>query len=373
MLPVSYGHANPNGGILKFPMNANINETGSAGLSLQPQAIVCPKCQHKRTADDQGPDWRCPSCGVAYNKATTPSPPLAYKVSNATRARGDREIDRDEPETPRAIALSMTGRIGRLRYLAFSWLAFIPGCLLAIAAAIILPRHPGSGTLFLILGIVLCLWMPVRLVALRMHDLNLSAKWMLAALLLPGVAAVVGGPLMALMAAGVVWFASILLLVVPGTDGDNDYGPPPGANTPLVTVAAVLFLVATLVGVVGNIKQIRSGKLNPALLQAAAEQPGSGNAAETQKTARLTKSDFVGTWQGQNMSLRVDQYGNTDFSELDGKYSINANGPLRVLDGNRLAIGNWPTYKVLNVTVPPHVEGAAARMTLDGVELIRSN
>src|ERR1700730_18192176 len=110
-------------------MNANINERSSrqlslqpeaTGLGLQPHALICPKCQYKRSADDHGPDWQCPSCGVAYNKATAPSPAVTHIVKSASRVRSSQAINRDEWETvtPGAIALSMTGRIGRLRYVA---------------------------------------------------------------------------------------------------------------------------------------------------------------------------------------------------------------------------------------------------------------
>jgi hypothetical protein len=33
----------------------------------------CPKCGHERTADDVGPDWQCPACGVAYSKVKAPT------------------------------------------------------------------------------------------------------------------------------------------------------------------------------------------------------------------------------------------------------------------------------------------------------------
>jgi hypothetical protein len=90
-------------------MNKNINDS-SVGLSMQPQVIICPKCQHKRTAADQGPDWQCPSCGVAYNKVTAPSAAVTHKVNSARGAGGSREIDLDELETvtPGAISPNWT-------------------------------------------------------------------------------------------------------------------------------------------------------------------------------------------------------------------------------------------------------------------------
>ena len=124
-------------------------------------------------------------------------------------------------------------------------------------------------------------------------------------------------------------------------------------------------------GVYANItyqRYIHSGKLNAALTkqQGAAEvQPQSAK-----ETVRLR--DFVGTWQGQNISLRVDKSGDSDFRHLDGNRLIRAYGPLRLLDRNHISIGFGPTPQVLNVAVPPHVDGEVTRMTLDGVDLVRS-
>ena len=109
---------------------------------MQPQAVICPKCQYKRAATDQCPEWQCPNCGVAYSKATPPSAAVALKV-NSVRGPGSRENYSDELETvtPSALSLSMEGRIGRLRYLAYSWpMMVLTG--LGILAAIIIPMKP---------------------------------------------------------------------------------------------------------------------------------------------------------------------------------------------------------------------------------------
>lgn len=46
--------------------------------------MKCPKCEYERTAADRAPAWQCPSCGVAYAKATRAQPvPAATKRSPA--------------------------------------------------------------------------------------------------------------------------------------------------------------------------------------------------------------------------------------------------------------------------------------------------
>ena len=270
-------------------MSADINESSSAELSVQPQEIslqprvtVCPRCQHQRTADDRGPDWQCPSCGVAYNKATAAASAVVHQVISTSSTRRRQEVNRDpETETPSAISVSLQGRIGRLRYLAFSWPTIVLSALLGIMAAFTDPLHKTPGMILVIVVGVLWLWMPLRLMALRMHDLNQSAKWLLALILLPGLCFAAGKPQMGAVCSGFFWVVALFLILLPGSESDNDYGPPPGANTPLITVGAVLFLALMALGVVGNIELRRSGKLHSLFSRAPATARGpseSGNA-----------------------------------------------------------------------------------------------
>ena len=365
-------------------MNRNFDAADSADLSLEPQelnlqprAIVCPKCQHKRTASDTGPEWQCPNCGIAYIKAAPPSADVVHKVSSTSGARGRREADHDEFETdtPSALSLSLTGRIGRLRYLAYWW----PTMLLS-GFLMLLAIRPGTvdKTSTIVLVVLLCgLWMCVslRLMALRMHDLNQSSKWLLVAIFLPGVFFALGKPQLGAMCSGLFWIGGLMLLLVPGTEGDNTYGPPPGANTTLVKVGAGIILFFMVLGIIGNIKMIRAGKLHSPLASAQV-QPGSGDvssgaAAETQNAGQLPTSDWVGSWQGLHSALRVDERGNAVFFHIDGSFSVRAIGPLRILDDTRVSIGAGANATVLKLAVPPHMEGAGVKMMLDGVELVK--
>jgi uncharacterized membrane protein YhaH (DUF805 family) len=270
-------------------MNANIDGKGSAGLGLQPQVIICPKCQYKRTATDQAPDWQCPGCGVAYSKAAAQSGAVAQNVVSARGSGGRRQIDAElETATPGVIALSFNGRIGRLRYLAYSWpIMALSG--LGMAAAVMPKKSVAMLVILLCTLMVLWFWTSLRLMALRLHDVNRSAKWVLAVLLLPGLCYAMGGPKMAPLFAGIFWIMALLLVFLPGSEGDNDYGPPAGPNTTLVKVGAGIFLVLMAIGVVANIRymqSVRSGKVTPASAQGAAEeQPGSGNLVNSKEKA----------------------------------------------------------------------------------------
>ena len=273
-------------------MNANIDGKSSGGLGLQPQAIICPKCQYKRTAADQAPDWQCPSCGVAYSKAAAQSAGVSQNVNSARGSGGRREIDADELETatPGVIALSFNGRIGRLRYLAYSWpIMALSG--LGMAAAVIPKKSVAMLMILVCTLMVLWFWTSLRLIALRLHDVNRSAKWVLALLLLPGLCYAMGGPKMAPLCTGLFWIMALLLVFLPGSEGSNDYGPPAGPNTTLVKAGAGIFLVLMAIGVVADIRYmqyVRSGKLTPSLAGAqgaAEEQPGSGDLVNSKEKA----------------------------------------------------------------------------------------
>jgi len=257
-------------------MNANTNKTDSAplgmqsdALSIQPQAIVCPKCQHKRTAADQAPAWQCPNCGIAYNKAAAqPDNAVSHQVIRTSGARGKQAIDVGEWETstPGVISLTFTGRVGRLRYMAYTW-PIMAVSILGMGLAVVGSLHKQApNILLLILAMVLWLWLWLRLMALRLHDVNRSAKWLLALLLLPAVLAAAGGGQQMIAFGGCgFWVLALLLNLLPGTDGDNDYGPPSGPNTVLVKVGAVLFIAFTAFAVYANIKYmdyVRSGKVH---------------------------------------------------------------------------------------------------------------
>jgi uncharacterized membrane protein YhaH (DUF805 family) len=278
-------------------MNENINGRNSAGLALQPQAVICPKCQYKRTAADQCPEWQCPSCGIAYSKAIAPSAAVALNV-DGVRGPGRRIIDPDElePVTPSVLSLSMDGRIGRLRYLAYSWPMLVWSGL-GILAAVVVPKTPGMAKplekLLIPVVVLLVLWFLtiLRLMALRLHDVNRSAKWVLALLLSPAVGSVMYGPQMVPICSGVFWIVSVLLIIWPGSEGYNDYGPPAGPNTTWVKVGAGVVLALMALAVFGNIKYLqyaRSGKLNASASGSqggAEEQPGSGSAQTPKEKA----------------------------------------------------------------------------------------
>ena len=338
---------------------------------MQPPAVVCPKCQYERTAADQSPAWQCPSCGVAYSKAAAPAAGVALNV-NSVRGPAGREIDPDELETvtPSVFSLFIDGRIGRLRYLAYSWpMMVLSG--LAILAAITPALMKSREMLLIPVGILFLLWFltMLRLMALRLHDVNRSAKWVLALLFLPALGSVLGGPQTVPSFSSIFWVVSLLLIIWPGSEGYNDYGPPAGPNTALVKVGAGVILALMALGVVANIKYMqyaRNAKLNASASEAqgaAEDQPESSNvqtpkekalAALRQSVQEITptlpkKRDRVTTLTGAEVhgdtykvyysmdaSVRMDA-SRKDFAEQAAKQTI-CQGPTRTLIDNGITV-----------------------------------
>jgi len=126
------------------------------------------------------------------------------------------------------------GRIGRLRYLAWSiagslvlMLAF--GILGAVAGVL---NVPSLLMLMPTLGVVAYIVFAIVLTIQRCHDLNWSG-WLSVLSLVPLV--------------------NLVFLFVPGTRGDNRFGAPPVANTLAVKILASLMVVFFLLGIAAAI------------------------------------------------------------------------------------------------------------------------
>jgi len=120
------------------------------------------------------------------------------------------------------ISPSLKGRLGRPRYMAYTW-PIMALTALGMAAAVLGPLHKQAPNIpLLILVGILWFWLWLRLMALRLHDINRSAKWLLVLWLLPAVlAAAGGGQQMIALGGGLFWIVALLLNVVPGSEGES--------------------------------------------------------------------------------------------------------------------------------------------------------
>ena len=127
--------------------------------------------------------------------------------------------------------LGFSGRIGRMRLLAWS---LILGLIASVVALLVLLAIKVSPTLPITFGATLTLVFVVvnlRINAQRLHDLNWSA-WMLLLHLVPVANLVL----------------TLALLLMPGTPGPNKYGLPPPPNSTAVKVLAWINIVLMVLG-----------------------------------------------------------------------------------------------------------------------------
>ncbi|MBS1198429.1 MAG: hypothetical protein H6R18_2214 [Proteobacteria bacterium] len=194
------------------------------------EEVVCPKCgerQPKRTL--------CRTCSTdmprfaaAQQEAATETRRIGQNgavsdmsaVGVLSRARA-REAEYAE-EGPNWLSLSFEGRFGRLSYLwasVFCWFIIAGGVFTAVK----------TGSWLLGLGAILLSFVySIRLMVLRNHDIGWSG-WLALVSLIPYVNALY----------------SILLAVVPGNRGANDYGPQSPRAGGLAAAAGICCLVFT--------------------------------------------------------------------------------------------------------------------------------
>jgi len=220
------------------------------------ETVVCPQCGHpqpKRTL--------CLACGCDMPRVQAAR--QESQPTNAFQAPQAMVVDYEEEEdfaTPAVIGFSLTGRLGRLRYIAYSWVVLLAIAVAGILAAILAPRL--GGTVFVPMAVVgiAALWMGLRMAVLRLHDLNRSGKWVLLLIVLAGLGGAMKSSALVAMVSGIYWLGTLVLMAWPGSKEHNDYGPPCGPNSTLVIVGAVLVLILQVVGVAISARDIGSGK-----------------------------------------------------------------------------------------------------------------
>lgn len=138
----------------------------------------------------------------------------------------------DPSEVPRYFSLAQ--RIGRIRYFVYLLSGMLgASALLLMIYILCLALPPNFARLVFDVSQVLLknILMPMIffiMVIRRLHDINLKGWWSLT-VLIPYV-----------VAPALVPFATVILLMVPGSEGSNRFGLPPRDNGPALKVAAIV-------------------------------------------------------------------------------------------------------------------------------------
>ncbi|MDH0096998.1 DUF805 domain-containing protein [Ectopseudomonas hydrolytica] len=210
----------------------------AAATSAASTSMTCPKCGHEQPKADE-----CSACGIIIEKylarqaqlAASPQPASA-PASASPYAPPQANVAEQLPEFSELKVFGVSGRIGRVRYLGWLMavtLCFMPILLLGTGMAAF------SSTLAMLLLVLVSIGAIVISICIgvqRLHDIGWSG-WLLLVHLIPIVGSV---------------FA-LLMLIIPGTQGVNRFGPPPPPNSTAVKVLAWLFLLVPITGIVAAI------------------------------------------------------------------------------------------------------------------------
>lgn len=131
----------------------------------------------------------------------------------------------------------VSGRLGRVRYLAYSvgvsiLVMLIAGGLSAATGAAMGEAGMAIGGIIVVLAYVFLIVYSFMLAIQRSHDFN-SSGWMSLLILIPLV--------------------SLVFLFIPGTKGNNDYGPQPPPNSGGVITVALIVPIIFIIGILAAI------------------------------------------------------------------------------------------------------------------------
>ena len=213
-------------------------ETVQAEQAATP-IMTCPKCGH-----EQAKAAECSACGIIIDKylarqaqLAEAAPVQAPAASAASPyAPPQANVAEQLPQYSELKVFSVSGRIGRVRYLGWTMamlLCMLPMLLLFAGASAI---SSALGTLIMAAGVIAMIVIGVFIGVQRLHDIGWSG-WLWLLNFVPFIGSV---------------FA-LLMLIIPGTQGVNRYGPPPPPNSTGVKILAWLFLLVPLTGIIAAI------------------------------------------------------------------------------------------------------------------------
>ena len=213
-------------------------ETVEAEQAATP-TMTCPKCGH-----EQAKAVECSACGIIIEKYLARQAQLAEAApvqapaaaAASPYAPPQANVAEQLPQYSELKVFSVSGRIGRVRYLGWTMamlLCMLPLMLLFAGASVM---SSVLGTLIMAVGVIAMIVIGVFIGVQRLHDIGWSG-WLWLLNFVPFIGSV---------------FA-LLMLIIPGTQGVNRYGPPPPPNSTGVKILAWLFLLVPVTGIIAAI------------------------------------------------------------------------------------------------------------------------
>jgi len=150
---------------------------------------------------------------------------------------------------------TVSGRIGRLRYLAWLMaLVLLAAPAIFCCAWIASMAPPMLGVTLVIFLMIVLVLSCIRISAQRLHDMGLSA-WFLLVFLIPATGELLGTDERLLLVLGELF--ALALMIVPGSKTPNRYGLPPPPTSMAVKVLAAILLVGTAYALIDGISRGR--------------------------------------------------------------------------------------------------------------------
>ncbi|MDD0842061.1 DUF805 domain-containing protein [Pseudomonas sp. Gutcm_11s] len=202
------------------------------------EQMSCPKC-----GQQQAKAAECASCGIIIEKYVArqaqlaeSTPVVAATATASPYSTPKAEVGETLPEYGELKVFSINGRIGRVRYLGWYMGVMLLAMLGYGIAAGIMAVAPIIGGILMIPLVIATVVVSIQVGVQRLHDLGWSG-WLLLINIIPVVGSV---------------FA-LLMLVVPGSQGANRYGPPPPPNSTGVVVLAWSGLLVPILAILAAI------------------------------------------------------------------------------------------------------------------------
>ena len=85
------------------------------------------------------------------------------------------------------------------------------------------------------------------------------------------------------------------------------------------------------------------------------------------------KLDYVGEWKSGTMYLSIKQDGSVNYKRIKGSATTTVSAPLKRFVGDNFEVGIGMFTTTFVVNKPPFKAATQWTMTVDGIELVKSN
>jgi|GEM_PF-814648 len=85
-----------------------------------------------------------------------------------------------------------------------------------------------------------------------------------------------------------------------------------------------------------------------------------------------SRRDYVGVWTAPDRHLAIAADGRLEYQRKSDGTTLELGGRIREIEADQIRVGIWPITSTFRVDRGPHLEGGHWKMTIDGVELRRT-